>query len=129
MAESLRKRIGRTSHSIYLLTLGGIRPLGPGETPFAVGSDEEAGFILARDTFYKELLRNTLRTDTTTTSYFVGNHRFSVHTFQGVIYVEPGIMTHVGLGTFPHSTALTTYNKSGFPIQQLTNVGNPKIQG
>ncbi len=129
MAESLKKRQGRTAHAIHLLTTGGICLLRPGQTPFEIGSEEEAGFISARETAYKDLLRTTLRKDSTSAIYFVGNHRFSVHTFQGVIYVEPGIMTHVGLGTFPHSTALTTYNKSGFPIQQLTNVGNPKIQG
>ncbi len=129
MAESLRKRIGRTSHSIYLLTLGGVRPLNPGETPFAVGSEEEAGFILARDTFYKDLLRNTLRTDTTTTSYFVGNRRFSVHTFQGVIYVEPGLVTHIGLGTFPHSSTLTIYDRKGLAISSFPFAGNPLIPG
>ena len=44
-------------------------------------------------------------------------------------YVEGGIMSNVGFGTLPHSTGLTIYNNQGFPIQQFTNVGNPKIQG
>lgn len=129
MPESLSKRIGRTSHGIYLLTLGGIRPLSPGTTPFPLGSEEEAGFILARDTMYKDLLRNTLRTDTTSAIYHVGKNSFSVHTNQGIIHVPPGIVRNVGFGTFPHSTGLTIYNPQGFPINQLTFVGNPKIQG
>lgn len=129
MAESLRKRIGRTIHSIHLLTTGGVRPLSPGDTPFPIGSDEEAGFILARDTLYKDLLRNILRTDTTSTIYHIGKNSFSVHTTHGIIHVPSGIMKNIGLGTFPHSTGLTIYNPQGFPINQLTFVGNPKIQG
>ena len=129
MAESLAKRIGRTSQALALLVSGSVRPLHPGETPYVVGSEEEAGFILSRNTLYKDLLRLVLRIDATTAIFRVGKNRFSVHTLQGVIYVEGGIMSNVGFGTLPHSTGLTIYNNQGFPIQQFTNVGNPKIQG
>lgn len=129
MAESLEKRQGRTAHAIHLLTTGGICLLRPGQTPFEMGSEEEAGFIAARETTYKDLLRTTLRKDSTSAIYFVGNHRFSIHTFTGVIYVDPGIVTHIGLGTFPHSTCLIIYDPMGRPINTVNYAGNAKIPG
>lgn len=129
MVESLNKRFGRTAHAIHMLTHGGIRLLKPGETPFPVGTEEEAGFIAQRETLFKDLIRTALRTDTTSTTYHTGILGFSVHTTNGVIYVDPGIMKKIGLATFPYSTGLQYYDRQGRVVQHFTFVGNPKIQG
>lgn len=129
MMETLNKRFGRTAHAIHMLTHGGIRLLKSGETPFPIGTDEEAGFISQRETLFKNLIRTALRTDTTSTSYHTGILAFSVHTSNGVIYVDAGIMKKIGLATFPYSTGLNIYDRQGRIVQQYTFVGNPKIQG
>ena len=129
MAETLQKRQGRTAQALHLLTVGGIRPLVPGETPFPRGSEEEAGFIAARDTLYKDLLRTILRTDSTSPTYPVGKRKFSIHTPLGIIYVNPGVMSQVGLSTFPHSTTIVIYDQKGNPTASHPFAGNPNIPG
>ena len=128
MAESLRKRIGRTSHSIYLLTLGGVRPLNPGETPFAVGSEEEAGYIAQRLTFYKDTIRRIFRTDSTTTTYTIGKRHFTVQMPSGCFNVMGGVVTNIGLAAFPYNTVLTVFNLNGTIYRQYPYAGNPEIQ-
>lgn len=63
MSETLKKRIGRISHDIQLLTHMGLIPLNPGQTIFPVNSEEEAGYIAQRLTFYKDTIRRIFRTD------------------------------------------------------------------
>lgn len=127
MAETIGKRFGRTNHDIWLLTMMRIEPIQQGQTPFPIGSDEEAGFIAQRLTTYKNLIRTVFRTDTTSTTFNIGKRGFSVQSSHGFINVPPGIVTNIGLSTFPYNTTLTIYNPNGSIFRQYQLVGNPDI--
>lgn len=128
MAETLKKRIGRVSHDIQLLTHMNLVPLSPGQTLFQAGSEEEAGFIAQRLTFYKDTIRRIFRTDTTTTTYTIGKRYFTVQMPTGCFNVMAGVVTNIGLAAFPHNTILTVYNLNGTIYRQYPYAGNPEIQ-
>lgn len=126
--ETLAKRYGRTQHAIFLLAQCGLLPLQSGQVPGMVpGSEEEAGFIAQRLTFYKDMVRTIFRTDTTSPVYPVLNHAFAVTSRHGTIHVIPGVMKQIGLSTFPHQTSVFVYGPRGDVLQQYHNAGNPQI--
>lgn len=128
MAETLKKRIGRISHDIQLLTQMGLIPLNPGQTIFPVNSDEEAGYIAQRLTFYKDTIRRIFRTDSTTTTYTIGKRYFTIQMPTGCFNVMGGVVTNIGLAAFPYNTVLTIYNLNGTIYRQYPYAGNPEIQ-
>lgn len=128
MAETLQKRIGRTSHDIHLLAQMGLMPLSPGQTMFPVGSEEESGFMAQRLTFYKDVIRRIFRTDKTSTTYAVGKRPFAIQMPQSQFHVMGGIVTNIGLAAFPYNTVLTIYNLNGTIYRQYPYAGNPEIQ-
>lgn len=126
--EALAKRYGRTMHAIHLLTTHGIVPLQSGQVPWLKpGSPEEEGYIAQRLTDYKDIIRTIFRTDTTSPSYPVKKHAFSVHSPHGNINVIPGVVSQVGLSTFPHNTTLFVYDRHGNVVSQYYMAGNPLI--
>lgn len=127
MAETLQKRIGRTSHDIHLLAQMGLMPLSPGQTMFPVGSDEESGFMAQRLTFYKDVIRRIFRTDKTSTTYAVGKRPFAIQMPQSQFHVMGGIVANIGLSTFPYRTTLIIFDNHGMVWRQIECAGNPEI--
>lgn len=128
MAETLKKRIGRIAHDIQLLSHMGLIPLNPGQTIFPAGSEEEAGYIAQRLTFYKDTIRRIFRTDTTSTVYAIGKRPFMIQLPTSTFQVMGGVVTNIGLTAFPYNTILTVYNLNGTVYRQIQFAGNPEIQ-
>lgn len=126
--ETLARRFGRTRHAIFLLANCGLLPLKTGEVPgMAAGSEEEAGFIAQRLTFYKDTVKTIFRTDTTSPIYPVRGHAFSVVSSHGTLNILPNIINNIGLATFPHNTNVYVYDPNGNIIRQYFMAGNPNI--